>query len=97
MQLGGRASYSNLTYDLLADALSRAAGKPYSALLKERLTTQLGMIDTTLTPSAEHCSRLMLAALGSSACRKTTAAGGSGGIYSTPARYTAMDAAISFL
>lgn len=84
MPPGVRASYSNLAYDLLADALSRAAGKSYSALLKERITAPLGMIDTTLTPSAEQCSRLMVAALGSSACRNTTAAGGSGGIYSTP-------------
>lgn len=49
---GVRASYSNLAYDLLADALSRAAGKPYSALLKEKITAPLGMVDTTLTPSA---------------------------------------------
>ncbi len=32
---GVRAAYSNLAYDLLADALSRAAGKPHNALLKE--------------------------------------------------------------
>ncbi len=81
---GVRAAYSNLAYDLLADALSRAAGKPYSALLREKVTGPLGMVDTTLTPSAEQCSRLMVAATGPSACRDTTAAGGSGGVYSTP-------------
>ncbi|MFZ1873676.1 MAG: D-alanyl-D-alanine-carboxypeptidase/endopeptidase AmpH [Chania sp.] len=81
---GVRASYSNLAYDLLADALSRAAGKSYNALLREKITVPLGMVDTTLTPSAEQCSRLMIAATGSSACRDTTAAAGSGGVYSTP-------------
>ncbi|MFI8415061.1 D-alanyl-D-alanine-carboxypeptidase/endopeptidase AmpH [Serratia sp. NPDC078593] len=81
---GVHASYSNLAYDLLADALSRAAGKSYNALLREKITRPLGMVDTTLTPSAEQCSRLMVAATGSSACRNTTAAAGSGGIYSTP-------------
>lgn len=81
---GVRAAYSNLAYDLLADALSRAAGKPYNALLREKVTGPLGMVDTTLTPSAEQCSRLMVAASGPSACRDTTAASGSGGVYSTP-------------
>ncbi|OMQ22425.1 D-alanyl-D-alanine-carboxypeptidase/endopeptidase AmpH [Serratia oryzae] len=81
---GVRAAYSNLAYDLLADALSRAAGKSYNALLREKITAPLGMVDTTLTPSAEQCSRLMVAASGPSACRDTTAAAGSGGVYSTP-------------
>ncbi|HGY5928877.1 D-alanyl-D-alanine-carboxypeptidase/endopeptidase AmpH, partial [Serratia marcescens] len=54
---GVHAAYSNLAYDLLADALSRAAGKPYNALLKEKITAPLGMVDTTLTPSPEQCSR----------------------------------------
>ena len=36
---GVHAAYSNLAYDLLADALSRAAGKPYNALLKENHRT----------------------------------------------------------
>ncbi|AHG21083.1 beta-lactam-binding protein [Chania multitudinisentens RB-25] len=81
---GVRAAYSNLAYDLLADALSRAAGKPYNALLREKITAPLGMVDTTLTPSLEQCSRLMVAATGPSSCRDTTAAAGSGGVYSTP-------------
>ena len=81
---GVHAAYSNLAYDLLADALSSAAGKPYNALLKEKITAPLGMVDTTLTPSPEQCSRLMVAAAGPSACRDTTAAAGSGGVYSTP-------------
>ncbi|MCA4825398.1 MAG: D-alanyl-D-alanine-carboxypeptidase/endopeptidase AmpH [Serratia rubidaea] len=81
---GVHASYSNLAYDLLADALSRAAGKPYTRLLREKITGPLGMVDTTLTPSAEQCSRLMVASVGPSACGNTVAAAGSGGIYSTP-------------
>ncbi|WP_235186792.1 D-alanyl-D-alanine-carboxypeptidase/endopeptidase AmpH [Serratia sp. DD3] len=81
---GTHAAYSNLAYDLLADALSRAAGKPYNALLREKITTPLGMVDTTLTPTAEQCSRLMVAAVNPSTCRDTRAAAGSGGVYSTP-------------
>lgn len=81
---GAQAAYSNLAYDLLADALSRAAGKPYNALLREKITAPLGMVDTTLTPTAEQCSRLMVAAVNPSTCRDTSAAAGSGGVYSTP-------------
>ncbi|ANI31500.1 beta-lactam-binding protein [Yersinia entomophaga] len=80
---GVRAAYSNLAYDLLADALSKAAGKPYTTLLREKITGPLGMKNTTLTPTAEQCDRLMVG-VGGSACRNTTAAAGSGGIYSTP-------------
>lgn len=81
---GVRAAYSNLAYDLLADALSRAAGKSYHALLREKITAPLGMADTTLSPSAEQCSRLMIPSTGANTCRDTTAAAGSGGVYSTP-------------
>jgi D-alanyl-D-alanine-carboxypeptidase/D-alanyl-D-alanine-endopeptidase len=42
------------------------------------------MTDTTLNPSAEQCARLMIPATGASTCHETMAAGGSGGIYSTP-------------
>ncbi|MCK8539881.1 D-alanyl-D-alanine-carboxypeptidase/endopeptidase AmpH [Yersinia ruckeri] len=80
---GVRAAYSNLAYDLLADALSKAAAKPYTTLLREKITEPLGMRNTTLTPTAEQCSRLMVG-VGSSACLSTIAAAGSGGIYSTP-------------
>lgn len=80
---GTTASYSNLAYDLLADALSKATGKPYSRLLQEEITHPYRMKDTTLTPTQSQCARLM-AGVKSSPCVNTIAAAGSGGIYSTP-------------
>ncbi|KFC83303.1 D-alanyl-D-alanine-carboxypeptidase/endopeptidase AmpH [Buttiauxella agrestis] len=81
---GTIASYSNLAFDLLADALARAAGKPYPALFEEQITRPLGMKDTTFTPSPDQCKRLMVAEKGASPCDNTLAAIGSGGVYSTP-------------
>ncbi|SFN05088.1 D-alanyl-D-alanine-carboxypeptidase / D-alanyl-D-alanine-endopeptidase [Izhakiella capsodis] len=81
---GARAEYSNLGFDLLADALTRAAGHPYPTLLKSMVTRPLGMKDTTFTPSPEQCARLMIPAKGASPCNNTLAAIGSGGVYSTP-------------
>ncbi|QEL55096.1 D-alanyl-D-alanine-carboxypeptidase/endopeptidase AmpH [Chromobacterium paludis] len=80
---GLRAQYSNLAFDFLADALAAATGRPYASLLNEKITAPLGMRDTTLTPSPEQCARLM-EGYGASPCLDTRAAGGSGGIYSTP-------------
>jgi len=80
---GTTAAYSNLAYDLLADALVKATGKPYSQLLREKITAPLGMRNTTLTPTAAQCSRLMKG-VGASTCHDTNAAAGSGGVYSTP-------------
>ncbi|WP_045968572.1 D-alanyl-D-alanine-carboxypeptidase/endopeptidase AmpH [Xenorhabdus doucetiae] len=81
---GTTAAYSNLAYDLLADALSKATGKPYPHLLQEEITRPYRMQDTTLTPTPSQCARLM-AGVKSSPCVNTLAAAGSGGIYSTPA------------
>lgn len=81
---GTQAAYSNLAFDLLGDALSRAAGVSYPALLQREITRPLGMKDTTFTPSPEQCSRLMVAQKGASPCTNTLAAIGSGGVYSTP-------------
>ncbi|MCI0222698.1 D-alanyl-D-alanine-carboxypeptidase/endopeptidase AmpH [Cronobacter sakazakii] len=81
---GATASYSNLAFDLLADALANAAGKPYTQLFEEQITRPLGMKDTTFTPSPDQCKRLMIAEKGASPCNNTLAAIGSGGIYSTP-------------
>jgi len=81
---GTQAAYSNLAFDLLADALSTAAGKPYPQLFEEQITRPLGMKDTTFTPSPDQCQRLMVAAKGASPCDNTLAAIGSGGVYSTP-------------
>lgn len=81
---GSQAAYSNLAFDLLADALSRAAGKPWTQLFEEQITRPLGMKDTTFTPSPDQCKRLMVAEKGASPCNNTLAAIGSGGVYSTP-------------
>ncbi len=81
---GAQAAYSNLAFDLLADALSTASGKPYTQLFEEQITRPLGMKDTTFTPSPDQCKRLMVAEKGASPCNNTLAAIGSGGVYSTP-------------
>ncbi|ORM74369.1 D-alanyl-D-alanine-carboxypeptidase/endopeptidase AmpH [Pantoea wallisii] len=81
---GTQAAYSNLGFDLLGDALSKAAGMPYPALLQQLVTRPLGMKDTTFTPSPDQCQRLMIAEKGASPCNNTLAAIGSGGVYSTP-------------
>ncbi len=81
---GSQAAYSNLAFDLLADALSNAAGKPYPQMFEEQITRPLGMKDTTFTPSPDQCKRLMVAEKGASPCNNTLAAIGSGGVYSTP-------------
>jgi D-alanyl-D-alanine-carboxypeptidase/D-alanyl-D-alanine-endopeptidase len=80
---GQKAQYSNLAFDFLADALAVATGRPYAALLREKVTAPLGMKDTTFTPTPAQCSRL-LEGFGASPCVNTVAASGSGGIYSTP-------------
>lgn len=81
---GSIASYSNLAYDLLADALAKAANQPYAELFRTTISRPLGMKDTTYTPSPDQCKRLMIPARGASPCDNTLAAVGSGGIYSTP-------------
>lgn len=81
---GTVAAYSNLAFDLLADALASAAGKPYDVLFRENIARPLGMKDTTYTPSPDQCKRLMVAERGASPCNNTLAAIGSGGVYSTP-------------
>lgn len=80
---GTQAVYSNLAYDLLADALANAAKKPYPVLFREKITQPLGMRDTTYTPTTEQCARLMIGK-GSGPCKNAIAAIGSGGVYSTP-------------
>jgi serine-type D-Ala-D-Ala carboxypeptidase/endopeptidase len=56
---GTGALYSNMGFDLLAAALSGAAGKPYPELLGERITRPLGMTDTGYSLSDEQRARLM--------------------------------------
>jgi D-alanyl-D-alanine-carboxypeptidase/D-alanyl-D-alanine-endopeptidase len=80
---GTAAHYSNIGYDLLADALSAAAGKPYPQLFAERIAKPLGLRDTTLSPTPGECARLLIGARNEGRCTDTTAAAGSGGMYST--------------
>jgi len=63
--------------------LSAAAGKPYPQLFADRIAKPLGLRDTTLNPTAGECARLLLGAKNEGPCSDTTAAGGSGGMYST--------------
>jgi D-alanyl-D-alanine-carboxypeptidase/D-alanyl-D-alanine-endopeptidase len=51
--------YSNFGFDLLAQALGNAAGRPYETLLQERVLGLLGMTSTAFNPNAEQSSRLM--------------------------------------
>jgi len=82
---GTIAAYSNLGFDLLADASETAGGQPYSALMAARITTPLGMMDTGFAPTPEQCARLMIGSGlgGAAACVDTHATQGSGGLYST--------------
>lgn len=84
---GTSAAYSNVGFDLLADALGNAAGTSYAALLHARITGPLGMADTTLTPDASQCARLMigtgLGAPPAPVCNDTQPTAGDGGLYST--------------
>lgn len=82
-QPGYAAHYSNISFDLLADALSSAANKPYAQLFAERTAKPLGLRDTTLAPTADQCARLLQGARNEGECTNTEAAAGSGGMYST--------------
>jgi D-alanyl-D-alanine-carboxypeptidase/D-alanyl-D-alanine-endopeptidase len=79
------ASYSNIGFDLLADAIETAGGKSYPELLRTRVTSPLGMTDTGFMPTPEQCARLMIGSGlgGPLPCTDTHATDGSGGLYST--------------
>jgi serine-type D-Ala-D-Ala carboxypeptidase/endopeptidase len=51
--------YSNFAFDLLAQALANAAGKPYEDVLRERVLDPTGLASTVFTPNAEQRTRLM--------------------------------------
>ena len=56
---GTGALYSNLGFDLLGLAIGGAAGKPYAAVLEERVLQPRGMKDTVFNPRPGDESRLM--------------------------------------
>lgn len=81
---GSAAHYSNIGFDLLADAMANATGESYEQLFKERTAAPLSLKETTLSPTESQCSRLMQGARSEGPCTDTQAAAGSGGMYSTP-------------
>jgi serine-type D-Ala-D-Ala carboxypeptidase/endopeptidase len=85
---GTSASYSNLGFDFLSDALADATHKQYAALLAERTLSPLHMWNTTFFPSAAQCSRLLRSAHDEGPCTVTEATAGSSGLYSTASDMT---------
>lgn len=79
---GASATYSNLAFDLLSDALENASGIAYSTLVREHITAPLDMRDTTTSPNASQCARFIGNA-DAGPCVSTVANAGSGGLYST--------------
>ena len=80
---GTVALYSNVGFDLLGDALEKAAHKPYAQLLYDRTTRPLGMSETGFTPNPAQCQRLLQGAHDEGQCTDTQASAGSSGLYST--------------
>ena len=82
---GTVAAYSNVGFDLLADAIAVAGSQSYPDLLRSRVTAPLGMTDTGFAPTPEQCARLMIGTGlgGAASCVDTRATDGSGGLYST--------------
>lgn len=54
---GEEYEYSNLAVGLLGDLLARQAGTSFEALLREKITKPLEMLDTTIALSQEQLSR----------------------------------------
>ena len=54
---GVEYEYSNLAVGLLGQMLSDRAGQSYPELLEERIARPLGLVDTTVTRSAEQAKR----------------------------------------
>jgi D-alanyl-D-alanine-carboxypeptidase/D-alanyl-D-alanine-endopeptidase len=82
---GVGALYSNIAFDLLGDALANAASAPYGAALNAAVTGPLGMRDTTATPSAKQCQRMMAGDPNRKPfpCVDQSGEAASGGLYST--------------
>ena len=80
---GTAAAYSNVGFDLLADALQSAAHESYPQLLATRTLNPLAMHATTFTPTPAQCSHLLVSAHDQGPCAPTTASDGSSGLYST--------------
>jgi D-alanyl-D-alanine-carboxypeptidase/D-alanyl-D-alanine-endopeptidase len=57
--IGAQYEYSNLGVGLLGNALARRAGKPYEALLSERILLPLKLSDTRITLTPELRARVV--------------------------------------
>jgi len=79
---GTAALYSNVAFDLLADALQSASGTPYSTLLAQRTLNPLHMRNTTYYPTAQQCSLLLVGGNNEGLCTVTEQTDGSSGLYS---------------
>ena len=80
---GTEAAYSNLGFDLLGDALEHLSSTPYPELLAAHTLRPLAMNETTFTPTAPQCARLLGGAHPEGSCTPTTNTAGSSGLYST--------------
>ena len=80
---GAAALYSNVGFDFLSDALQSATHKQYAALLAELTLNPLHMQHTTLFPSEEQCSHLLISVHDEGTCTVTEPTAGSSGLYST--------------
>jgi serine-type D-Ala-D-Ala carboxypeptidase/endopeptidase len=81
---GTIAAYSNVGFDLLADAIESAGKKPYRDLLRTHVTAPLGMNDTCFAPSRKQCAQLMTGSGDDDAAPcGDMHADGSDGLYST--------------
>ncbi|MGQ7791433.1 D-alanyl-D-alanine-carboxypeptidase/endopeptidase AmpH [Faunimonas sp. B44] len=84
---GSAVLYSNMGFDLLADALGSAAGTAYPDLLRERVTGPIGMNDTTFAPSGDQSDRILQGHGFEGEALPAVPTGdaivGSGGLYST--------------
>lgn len=56
--IGQKSEYSNFGFMWLSEMLARRGGKPYEALLKERVLDPLGMSDTAVTLSDSQRKRM---------------------------------------
>jgi D-alanyl-D-alanine-carboxypeptidase/D-alanyl-D-alanine-endopeptidase len=79
------AAYSNISFQLLGEALAVATGEDYATLLRRRLAEPLGLPDTTLQPTSEQCARLMTGSglSGPAPCIDMGLMGANAGVYST--------------
>ena len=79
------ALYSNIAFDVLGDVLTAASGRPYAQTLAATVTGPMGMIDTTPSPNAAQCARLMSSDPVRPAwpCADQGGWAASGGLYST--------------